>query len=220
MLGRIASLALIVVLGGAGFMGFRLLVSGLEAEVYRARLEELSADYDVLRQQYNRAVRKTAVTELVVEGDTLAIAIRTGDGAVMRYDTPFDPSKEIYVDYVVVGGRLWIRRLFDEDTAPGSGMVIDPRFVDVNWSDEDALHGKAAYRELDEGTWVVSVTGDGSLGLARRDEGAVLELAAAPPVRSYSPVDEEVEAVLREIEAVEVLQGLGHSLRITDRKAQ
>ncbi|MBW2272446.1 MAG: hypothetical protein JRG96_04185 [Deltaproteobacteria bacterium] len=220
MLGRIASLALIVVLAGAGFMGFRLLATGLEARVYRARLEELGADYDALREQYNRAVRKTAVTELVVEDGKLAIAIRTGDGALQRFDTPFDPSKEIYVDYVVVGGRLWIRRIFDEDTAPGSGMMIDPRFVDVNWSDEDAHHGKAAYRELEEGVWVVSVTGDGSLGLARREEGETGDLAAAPPVRSYAPVEEEVEAALRDIEAGELLQGLAQALRLREHAAR
>jgi hypothetical protein len=218
MLGRIASLALIVVCAGAGFMGYRLLVSGLEADVYRARLEELSADYGALRGEFNRAVRKTAVTELVVEGGKLSIVIRTGDGALLRSETPFDPSKEIYVDYVVVGGRLWIRRIFDEDTAPGSGMVIDPRFVDVNWSDENTLHGKAAYRALAEGVWIVSVTGDGSLGLARREEGERSDLAAAPPIRSYAPVEEEAQDALRELEAMEVLQGVAQVLRITERE--
>jgi hypothetical protein len=102
---------------------------------------------------------------------TLSVVIRTADGDTQVLNSPFDPSQEIYVAYVVSNGRLWIRRVFDESTPPGQDMVIDPRFTDVDWSADEKSHGKAAYRALGEGHWVVDVTGDGSLGLARQKPG-------------------------------------------------
>ena len=89
----------------AGLEGYRLLRYGIEAEVYRARLEQVAADYEELRAQYNQAVLRTAVTELVVEDGRLSVAIRDVTGELLSFDTPFDPSQEIYVDYVVLDGR-------------------------------------------------------------------------------------------------------------------
>jgi len=40
----------------------------LTAAVYARRLEALCADYERLRQDYNRAVSRTAITELRVNG--------------------------------------------------------------------------------------------------------------------------------------------------------
>jgi hypothetical protein len=208
------SLLIVLLLTSCGFVAFRLLEASLAAQVYRDRLAELGTDYEELRGRYNRAVRRTAVTELVVENGVLTVVIRTADGEIQALESPFDPAKEIYVDYVVHGGRLWIRRVFDESTPPGEGMVIDPRFVDVDWGIAGENHGKAAYRELGEGRWVVDVTGDGSLGLARIEAGVEAQLAPPPPVRRYEPVDEAVEGALAGIRPSEALRALAGQLKL------
>ncbi len=211
---RILSLVLILLVAISGFAAFRLLEATLAAQVYRDRLAELAMDYEQLRARYNRAVRRTAVTELVVVDGKLSVVIRTADGDLQVLESPFDPAKEIYVDYVVHDGRLWIRRVFDESTPPGEGMVIDPRFVDIDWEIAGESHGKAAYRELGEGRWVVDVTGDGSLGLARSEAGLEAELAPPPPVRRYVPVDEAVEGALAAIRPLEALRALSGQLKL------
>ncbi len=53
-----------------------------------------------------------------------------------------------------------------------------------------------------------------SLGLARRSEGEVSELAAPPIIRHYAPVDEQVEAALRELGAEEVIRTLARRLGV------
>ena len=199
-----------------GFGGYQLLRSGIEAEVYRSRLEEVTGDYEELRSRFNEAVKRTAVTELVVEDGRLRVAIRNATGEIESFDTPYDPSQEIYVDYVVLDGRLWIRRIFDESTPPEHGLVIDPGLADVDWGADPEGHGKAAYRELAEGRWVVSVTGDGSLGLARAENGARAELAPAPPVRSYEPVDSEVGDALSGVGPIEAVRALAVQLGVGD----
>ncbi len=211
---RVVSLLLMLVLGVAAYSGYRLLLAGIEVDVYRERLVELRRDHDQLRKQYNQAVRRTAVTELLVNDGELRVSIRTAEGELRTLETPFDPSREIYVDYVVLDGRLWIRRVFDANTAPGEGMVIDPALVDIDWDVARAAHGKAAYRPLDEGRWVVTVTGDGSLGLARRAEAARVELSGPPAVREYAPVGESVDAVLRELTPAEMFRSLARRLSL------
>ncbi len=180
--------------------------SQMEVEVYRQRLRELSEEYTSLRQIYNDAVRRTAVTELVVAGPSLEVAIRTADGAERRIPTSFDPRREIYVDYVVAGGRLWIRRLFDARTPPEEGLVIDAQWTQIDWTAPDVRYGKAVYRRLDEGRWVVTVTGDGSLGLARSDPDADVVLAPAPPVRDFEQIETEVTDAIDRISNAAVLQ--------------
>ena len=214
MAARIASLALVVVLAVAGYSAYRLLLTSIEVDVYRERLSDLRRDHASLREQYNGAVRRTAVTELLVQDGALSVSIRTAEGELQTVETPFDPSLEIYVDYVIVDGRLWIRRVFDARTPPGEGMVIDPTFVDVDWDAAEVAHGKAAYRPLEDGRWVVTVTGDGSLGLARRQQRERVELSGPPPVRSYEPVATEVRAALRQLTPGEVLRSLSRHLSL------
>jgi hypothetical protein len=211
MASRLLSLLLIAVLAAAGFAGFRLLEAQLAAGVYRERLAALTSDYETLRELYNQAVRRTAVTELRVEDGELSVVIRTANGELQAFASPYDPANEIYVDYVVLEGRLWIRRVFDENTPPGEGMVIDAAFADVDWDHTGESHGKAAYRSLGEGRWVVDVTGDGSLGLARREEEQLVELAAPPPVRDYEPVATEVRDTLGAI-------GPGEAIRVIAKR--
>jgi hypothetical protein len=209
MMSRLLAVALLAIVG---FAGFRLLESTLAADVYRARIAELSADHDALRALYNDAVRRTAVTELRVEGGVLSVVVRRADGALEVLPSPYDPRKEIYVDYVVMDGRLWIRRVFDEDTPPGEGMVVDSRLAAVDWDTLPEGHGKAAYRALGEGRWVVDVTGDGSLGLSRREPGDEAELSPPPPVRSYPPVEAEVRDALGAIGPGEAVRAIAKRL--------
>lgn len=208
MMARILSVLLLALVAAAGFVTIRVLEASLASEVYRERLVELSADYQELRDRYHRAVKRTAVTELVVEDNTLTVAIRTADGDLRTLSTPYDPSREIYVDYVILNGRLWIRRLFDDATAPEEGMLIDPHLLDIDWDAAGENHGKAAYRSLGPGRWVVDVTGDGSLGLTRRADGEPTNLEPPPPVRRYQPIEGVVEERLGSISPGEAFEAL------------
>jgi hypothetical protein len=209
---RLAWLVLALALAGAGYGGYRLLEARIALDVYRERLSALSADYEALRHRYNEAVRRTAVTELVVEDGRVSVAIRTAEGVVETLPTPFDASSEIYVDYVLVDGRLWIRRIFDDGTPPGNAVVIDPTWAQVDWDAAGAAHGKAAYRRLGEGRWVVSVSGDGSLGLARVDPDATVELSPPPSIGEYRPIEEELGAALAQLRPAEVLRSVARQL--------
>ena len=84
--------------------------------------------------------------------------------------------------------------------------------VDVDWEVVGKDFGKAAYRALGEGRWVVDVTGDGSLGLARRDPDEVVDLAPAPPVREYEPVAATVDSVLGSIRPSEAVRALARQI--------
>ncbi len=205
---RLVGFFLIVVLAGFGWQGFRLLEARVAAEIYRERLTELVESYETLRSDYNEAVLRTAVTELWVADGSVEVTIRTAEGVLQTIPTPYDPERELYVDYVVLDDRLWIRRVFDEDTPPGSGVVIDPSLVKVDWHAKGALHGKAAYRKLDPGRWVVTVTGDGSLGLAPSTNGEPTELSGPPPVRDYPQVEKSVRDALAALGPREVLEKL------------
>lgn len=213
---RILNVALFLVAVVAGIGALRLVEASLEADIYRERLSALSADYEALRGRYNEAVRRTAVTELVVGEDRLDVVIRNAAGETETLATPFDPKREIYVDYVVIDGRLWIRRVFDEATAPDAGMLIDPRLAVVDWTSEGASHGKAAYRSLEPGRWVVDVTGDGSLGLALQEGDTRAILSPPPPIREYAPIEREVGARLGSIRAEEALDALVRQIAVLD----
>jgi len=192
-----SSLALLSVL--AGLFGYRVLESDVASDIYRERLADLGAEHDALIAQYNDAVRRSAVTELVVEDGSLSVVVRTLDGTLNEIETPYDPSGEIYVDFAVVSGRLWVRRVFDAHTAPSAGVVVDPKIADLDWDAPGATFGKAVYRSLDEGRWVVTVSGDGSLALTRADDSSRAELDGAPRVREYAEfertLDEELERI-------------------------
>lgn len=176
-----------------GVVGLRLARADAAERVYRERLEALAGDYESLRADYNRAVRRTAVTELVVKDGTVTALVRSAHGAIAEVPTKADPSKEVYVDFALVDGRVWIRRVFDAGTRPSDATVIDPRLADVDWDAPTASVGQAVYRTLGEGRWVVKVSGDGALGLERVSDDAVVSLSEAPEVRSFEEVQAEVE---------------------------
>ncbi len=186
----VAPVAGLILLGSVGLVAFVLVRAQVAAAVYERRLQVLVDDYSRLRENYNAAVRKTAITELLVRDGTLSVRVRTAVGVLRQIDTPYSPEHEIYVDYIVVDGRLWIRRVFDSRTAPDQGTVIDPEREVIDWSDQAVDHGKAVYRKLDEGCWVITVTGSGALGLAKSPARLDDRLLAPPP-----PVGEFAEAL-------------------------
>ena len=172
----------------------RLTRAQIKAEIYRGQLEELAGSYAELTDLYNTAVRRTAVTDLIVQGDDLRVRIRDASGAERIIQTPFDPSGEIYVDFVVVNGRLWLRRVFDRHTPPSEALVIDPSADDPDWGASEASVGKAVYRSLADGVWTVTVTGDGSLGLRRSDGREPVLLTYAPEIRDFEEMERDAEA--------------------------
>lgn len=178
------------------------------ARIYAKRLETVAADYERLRKEYNRAISRTAVTELRVRGTNVMVAVRTADGVTREFPTSCRPDKEVYVDYVVLDGRLWIRRVFDSTTPPQAGTVIDPSLAGINWDTNTTAVGKAVYRRLDEGRWIVTVSGDGSLGLQRVSENADIVLSPPPPVLDFETIKREVETEQTKISWLDLLRAL------------
>ena len=200
----IGLLLLCVIVG----VGYRLASVNVELDIYRDRLVGLSNEYESLRSMYNQAVRKTAVTELIVKDGRLSLAIRTIEGVDRVINTPFDPAQEIYCDYVLLDGRLWIRRVYDAHTPPNKGLIIDDKFQYVDWNNPAARYGLAVYRSLGEGRWIVTVTGDGSLGLAKTDTKTDVTLSAPPPVRDYGQIEKQIKEALAHVTVGDVLKRL------------
>lgn len=221
MPGKLAAISGILIgaagLGAVGLIGvagMRLARADAAERVYRARLESLATEYEGLRESYNRAVRRTAVTELVVEDGAVTALVRSAHGTIARIPTGADPSREIYVDFALLDGRVWIRRVFDSGTRPEDATVIDPRLAAIDWDGREPEEGpgaraggaaramavgQAVYRTLGEGRWVVRVSGDGALGLERVPPDAVVPLAEAPAVWNFDEVEREVQDRLERV---------------------
>jgi len=208
MMKLITALAVCLVAGAASMFAWQWGRSQIEADVYKQRLRERVAAYEELADRYNTAIRRTAVTELLVEDGKLSVIIATADGSRRRIETPFDPSREIYADYVVLDGRLWIRRIFDDATAPGLGEVITPELTEVDWDDPAAIDGRAVYRSLSEGRWVITATGNGALGLAPAPDDTEIDLQPTPEVRDFDQVVQDVEQEMAEVTPGEALRRL------------
>ena len=208
LLRHFSTVALVILGAVACYAGYRMVRGNVAERVYLERLGELRASYETLQDRYNEAVRKTAVTELLVKDGQLSVIIRDTTGATRVIPTSCDPTREVYVDYVVVDGRLWIRRVFDASTPPEQAVVIDPALASVDWQRQGVAHGKAAYRQLAEGRWVITVTGDGSLGLVRMEADAVVDLAAAPRVNDYATIERDVRRAVERIGPVDVVRYL------------
>lgn len=189
----LVGVALLACAGVALTMQYQSMRSGIEADIYRQRLESLARDYQSLRTTFNEAVRRTAVTELIVKDNKLSVRVRTAAGVEEEIPTTFDPTTEVYVNYIVAGGRLWVRSIYDRASGPQNELVIDPTMGDLEWTEED--YGLSVYRPLTEGRWIISITGGGALGLKRVPlEEDPAPLAATPPVRSYEEIEQEVDA--------------------------
>jgi len=193
-----AILALILV---SSLFGLGYARAQVEREVYRERLAELTDRYDDLVARYNDAVRRTALTELIVGEDrSLTVGVRTAAGEIERIETPYDASREIYVDYAIIEGRVWIRRVFDDATPPSRATLIDPELAQIEW---DALGerslGQAVYRSLEPGRWVIDVTGSGALGLRPAAANETVTLSEAPEIRRFDAIEREARAAAESV---------------------
>lgn len=194
--------------GAAGLFGYQLLRADLAAQVYRDRLEGLAGDYETLRGEFNEVIAKTAVTELVVKDNRVTVRVAGPAGAIETIQTPFTADAELHVDYAIVDGRLLIRRLYDEATPPNEAMLIDPSLAEIDWDASGARFGKTIYRTVGEGRWVISVSANGSLDLARAGEAEPIELAAGPPVREFDEIYADTKNQIGDIGPAEVFRRL------------
>ncbi len=197
--GTITGFALIAAVGVVAIIGLRFAKADAANTVYQSRLRDLSTEYQSLAAQYNQAVRQTAITELVVKDRKVTVAIRTIEGAAETIETNCDADKEIYVDFALIEGRLWIRRVFDADTPPSQATIINPKLVDIDWNSQSALVGQAVYRQLDEGRWVVHASGDGALALTKIPEDQIVSLSPPPTIQTYEEIQTQINEQIEKI---------------------
>lgn len=179
------------------------------SEIYKERLEQAVQEYESLRETYNQVVRRTAVTELVVRDLAVTVRIRTAQGVIEEVQTTIDPRSEVYVDFAIVDGRALIRRVFDEHTPPSSGIVIDEALQFIDWAEDPDGYGQAVYRSLENGRWIVTVTGSGALGLKRVGEADEVALVHAPEVKDFTEIEKQVRDELGDVTVVDVLKRVG-----------
>jgi len=190
--GSITGLAVVGATAVVAMVGLRFAKADAANAVYKSRLQDLSSEYETLRTHYNSAVRQTAVTELVVRDRSVTVQVRTIEGTVETIETDANADKEIYVDFALIEGRLWIRRVFDADTPPSQATLINPKLAQIDWDQENALVGQAVYRQLGEGRWVVKTSGDGALALTRVPEDQIVNLAPPPEIGNFDEIQSEV----------------------------
>ena len=180
--------------------GFFWLKEEVTSRIYRNKLEVLAGEYAALADQYNHAVRQSAITELEVTADKVTVLIRTIDGEVKRIPTPFNPKKEIFVDYLIGNGRIWIRRIFDQATPPEQALVVDPLWDLVDWKKAGLNYGKIIYRSLEPGLWSIQVSGNGALTLEPVATSTMASLVASPEIRSYEEIQLELDQSVKDIQ--------------------
>ena len=187
--------------------------AGLEDRVWRIRSGQSIASTPVPRTTH--AVNNVLVEDVTADSMT-ALSTWTahcffhktnksevfyGDyrHTLRRIDTPVNPAREVFVDYVVLGGRLLIRRIFDSATPPDHAFTLDPALAAVDWSDPQACHGTTIYRKLEEGRWVISVTGNGALGLSRVQGAEPTALVESPTVRDFTEELRKIDTKIAEL---------------------
>ncbi len=197
--GTITGFAIIAAVGVVSVVGLRFAKADAANTVYQTRLRDLSTNYESLRTQYNQAVRQTAITELIVKDRKITVAVRTIEGTAETIETSCNADKEIYVDFALIEGRLWIRRVFDSDTPPSQATIINPKIAEIDWDNESALVGQAVYRHLDEGRWIVNAAGDGALALTKVSEDEIVNLSPPPTIKAYDEIQVQVDQELEKI---------------------
>ncbi|MEX0324409.1 MAG: hypothetical protein AB3N63_19790 [Puniceicoccaceae bacterium] len=184
--------------------GFLWVKEEVTSRIYREKLATLAGDYASLAEQYNYAVRESAITELDVTEDSVTVVIRTLEGEIKRIETPYDPKTEIFVDYLVGNGRIWIRRIFDQATPPAEALVIDPVWEHADWSSKDLKYGKVVYRALEPGIWSIQVSGSGALSLEPAGSSSIQALIPSPEIKSYEEIQLNLDQEVREIGAADL----------------
>ncbi len=188
-------------IGTTGTLGYYFVRTQLEADIYKQKFSDLASDYNTLRNSYNKAIGKTVVTELVVEGGRINVVIRNAAGEVERYRTPYTIDRRIYVDYIVYDQKLMIRSVFDSATTPDDAFIIDSNLIELDWSDHKLQRELIiAQGGLTDGRWQVKVNGTGSLYLDRSpDDAGEDDIMAQPPIHDYEKIQKEIEQEMGEI---------------------
>jgi len=196
----------LVALALAAVAGYRWARATVAQEIYRNRLVALENDYRQLTQQYNQAITPRPVTEILVEDGRVCVVVRKGDELV-RVPTHFDIRKnEVYVDYILADQRLLIRRVFEFNKVnavpPDKVVYIDKDLLEVDWDPDRIPYGKSlSFSKREDGRYIISVTGDGSLGLKQVSSSTEVDLESVPRVKDYPPIE---EAAHKEIDAIGV----------------
>lgn len=204
-MGRVAGLVGWVLLGGGAVALYGYGRSQVIEEIYREKLQDLVREHQALRDRYDAAVAQTAVTEIRVGPEQVALVLRGIDGVLREVDTDLDPRGEIHVDYVVVDGRLFIRRIYDERTPPNRAQILDPRLAHIDWNGK-ADRGLSVYRgNLSQGRWVVSSSGNGALDL-EKVEGPPPQLSPPPAVRDFKELERQLDDRVARVSPIEILK--------------
>lgn len=200
--------ALLAAIGAlAGSLAWQWGKAAVMRDAYRARLSDLEARHNALVADYNQAVARTAVCEVRQAGGKLSVVVRTCDGRTEEFPLAFDPTREIHFDFVCLDGRLLMRRVYDDQTAPQNGVLIQSSLAQVDWSGHGDDHGLVLYRPVPEGRYALKVSGNGALTLEQLDAAEINRLEHAPLLRRYEQVAPMHEAD-RQPSAGEIWRGL------------
>ncbi|MEX2213962.1 MAG: hypothetical protein WD768_07530 [Phycisphaeraceae bacterium] len=213
MIRRLGTVAFILLVVGALLLGYWVIHGHLASQVLRDRIETLAKDYESLRNNFNEAVKKTVVTEFLVQEDgTICVVFVSADGSEQTRPTPYKRGAEVYADYIIKqDGRLLLRRVYDQLTAPIKGVSINTEYQTIeNWKEKEVIGGIAASGQLNEvGRWVVKVSGQGAMLLTKADDKEPrVPLLVAPTVKDYSQVTQEVDASIGNIGPGDVFKAL------------
>ena len=94
------------------------------------------------------------------------------------------------------------------DVRPARQALGAKGCTDCHSPDSAVQYGKVIYRALEEGRWVVTVSGDGSLGLSRVDPADRIDLSKPPEVRDYQQVEAEARRAMESVGFTDVLRRL------------
>lgn len=182
----------------AAIAGYQWARASVAQDIYRDRLVLLQDEYRALAEQYNQAVTPRPVTELLVEDGRVCVIVRKGD-ELIRVPTDFDVRKnEVYVDYILADQRLLIRRVFEFHRTlavpPDKVVYVDKELLEVDWDSERVPFGKSlSFSRRPDGRYIISVTGDGSLGLKQVSDDEPVALQTRPTVKEFEPIDERAK---------------------------
>ncbi|OGD12225.1 MAG: hypothetical protein A2Y86_06955 [Candidatus Aminicenantes bacterium RBG_13_62_12] len=198
--GKLRSLASFIIWGGLlviiFIVGFHFFKMKMMVRHYKAGVAEITAKYQTLVDEYNVAAEKfnqlkarynevlarTIITELKVADKRCSVVLSNSEGVIAELPVELNINKEVFVDYILFGNRLFIRRVFDSGTAPEQANDIFreqkvrefmPQAID--WADPRFRYGKSIYRKLEEGSWMITVTGGGALDIDRKENIPHLE---------------------------------------------
>lgn len=210
LLRRLGLLCFIIITFLSLLLGYKFARTSIAADYYRDRLREELAKAEAMRQTFNEVVKKTVITELLVnEDDSVCVVFVAADNTERVVNTPFKKGAEMNVDFIRrEDGRLFLRRIYDENTKPKEALFIDPDLQTVDW--KPATRGNTTYTQLNQtGRWIVTVSGGGALELTKADDKIKREpLKPLPTIKEYAVIEKEISAKVEEIGFTDVMQAL------------